>query len=86
MSQGIPRGIVDAGRLRRDPEEMSPIAYYLSVEECHTIVTMHQHKQTITTIQAATGCDRKTIRKVVADGDRGSIGNLRPVSKPNLYP
>jgi transposase len=71
MSWGIRGGIVDAGRLLSETEEMSTIAYYLSAEECHTIMTMHQQKQTITAIQEATGRDRKTIRKVVADGERG---------------
>lgn len=71
MSRGIRGGIVEAGRLLPDTEEMSIIAYYLSAEECRTIMTMHQQKQTITAIQDATGRDRKTIRKVVAEEEHG---------------
>ncbi len=71
MSWGIRGGIVDAGRLLSETEEMSTIAYYLTAEECRTIMTMHQQKQTITAIQEATGRDRKTIRKVVTETDRG---------------
>ncbi len=43
------------------------MAYYLSPEECRMIMTMHEQKQTMTAIQAATGRDRKTIRKVVTE-------------------
>ena len=50
---------------------MGTIAYYLTAEECRTIMTMHRQKQTITAIQEATGRDRKTIRKVVAEAEHG---------------
>lgn len=43
------------------------MAYYLSREEAHAIMAQHHKKDTISAISAATGRDRKTIRKVVTD-------------------
>lgn len=41
-------------------------------------MTMYEQKQTVTEIHAATGRDRKTIHKVVTEGDPGHDLNRRP--------
>ena len=43
------------------------MAYYLSREEAQVIMAQYQQKESISAISAATGRDRKTIAKVVAD-------------------
>ncbi|MHB1956468.1 MAG: IS21 family transposase [Sulfobacillus sp.] len=62
------------------------MAYYLSAEECRIIMTMHEQKQTITAIEEATGRDRKTIRKVVADATpRADLTRRTRGSKLDAY-